>query len=299
MTNGTAGKKRSPGIDILLFIVTLGVYWFVWNYKAFNEFAKHRGQDLKSGTWVAILVVVWIVTIVVASYNFATTPEVPADVSVEESFEYTIENALRPAAIAAALLGIVYYILQLLYQKPATQAVKEAGQQLSLTKDANPTLAVLFNLFFLLGQMPIIGGLFALIGVVLAIIWVVQIQNALNEYWDRAMYQYPSQQPSYTAATQGQTGAPFYGPGQQQSFSYQGQGGAGEGGRPSQAQAYGGPAPAPEGPSQQGPQDQPERETKEKTFACPNCNTHVTVNYRPGEPTPVQCHSCGQRGTIR
>ncbi len=288
MSNGGPGKKRSPGIDILLFVVTLGVYWFVWNYKAFTEFGEHRGKDLKAGTWIPILAVLWVVTIAVFTYSVATAPEVAADAGIEESFQTNLDDYLRPAVLAGTILSVLYYVLQLVYHKPATEAVQEAAKEHALTKSANPTLAVLFNVFFAAGQaIPIVGGLLGLAAVIIAIVWVVQVQNVLNEYWDRAAYQYPAQQPTYGAAPRAQSAGGSYA--------------QPTGGQPQPPQS--GSPSQPQQPPAQGappaPGQQPAAPTHEKTFACPNCRTHVTVNYTPGTPTPVQCHQCGQRGNIK
>lgn len=293
MTNGGPGKKRSPGVDILLFVVTLGIYWFVWNYKAFTEFGEHRGKDLKAGMWIPILVVLWILTIGVFTYSVATAPELAPDASFEEQFQAGVDDYLRPAVLAGTALSVVYYILQLLYQKPATDAVREAAKEHALNEEANPTLAVLFNVFFAAGQaIPVVGGLLGLAAVIIAIVWVVQVQKTLNEYWDRAAYQYPAQQPTYGPAPGGYS----YGQGQGQQGQPQQSYGGGPSQQPQQAPQPGEPPAAAGAPSQA---ERPAGPTEEKTFACPNCGTHVTVNYTPGTPTPVQCHQCGQRGTIK
>lgn len=312
MSNGGPGKKRSPGINILLFVVTLGIYWFVWLYKAFDEFGKHRGKDLKGGMWIALLVTALVIGIAVLGYASETAPEPPGfDAPFEEIIQYEIDAATEPIFLVGGFLMLVFFVLQLIYVKGATSTIHEAAQGHGLSNDANPALAVLFNLFIGIGViLPLVGDLLALAGWIIAIVWVVQVQKTLNEYWDRAAYQYPAQQPTYGPA------AGTYSAGATQPQQQAGPQG--------QAQAYGGqPAPQQqEPPSQQEapprqppaasqqpaeggaaasppPQQQPSGPTEEKTFACPNCQTHVTVNYTPGTPTPVQCHQCGQRGTIK
>lgn len=43
---GAVGKIRSPGIVLLLMIVTLGIYSFVWWYKSFQEMKDYSGEGL-------------------------------------------------------------------------------------------------------------------------------------------------------------------------------------------------------------------------------------------------------------
>jgi hypothetical protein len=43
---GELGKPRSIGITILLFIVTLGIYGFVWTYKTFDEMKRYSGNGV-------------------------------------------------------------------------------------------------------------------------------------------------------------------------------------------------------------------------------------------------------------
>ena len=46
---GSIGQVRSTGICILLFIVTLGIYGWVWWYKVHDEMKRHTGQGLGGG----------------------------------------------------------------------------------------------------------------------------------------------------------------------------------------------------------------------------------------------------------
>ena len=55
---GAIGKIRPTGITILLFIVTLGIYGFVWYFKTHEEMKQHSGQGL--GGLVAVLLAIFI-----------------------------------------------------------------------------------------------------------------------------------------------------------------------------------------------------------------------------------------------
>jgi Domain of unknown function (DUF4234) len=49
MSSLPLGKIRSPLNVVLLSIVTLGIYWIVWEYKVFAELKAHRGEGIGGG----------------------------------------------------------------------------------------------------------------------------------------------------------------------------------------------------------------------------------------------------------
>jgi hypothetical protein len=46
------GTCRSPGIVILLFLVTFGIYPLIWYYSTFNELHRYRGQGWSGGMYL-------------------------------------------------------------------------------------------------------------------------------------------------------------------------------------------------------------------------------------------------------
>ncbi len=58
---GSIGQVRSTGICILLFIVTLGIYGWVWWYKVHDEMKRHTGQGLGGGISLLLAILVTIV----------------------------------------------------------------------------------------------------------------------------------------------------------------------------------------------------------------------------------------------
>jgi hypothetical protein len=46
MGPGPIGKVRGTGVSILLFIVTLGIYGYVWWWLVHDEMKRHSGQGL-------------------------------------------------------------------------------------------------------------------------------------------------------------------------------------------------------------------------------------------------------------
>ena len=52
------GKVRSTGLSILLFIVTFGIYGWVWWYLVHDEMKRHSGQGI--GGLVALILAFFI-----------------------------------------------------------------------------------------------------------------------------------------------------------------------------------------------------------------------------------------------
>ncbi len=51
---GPVGQVRGTGVSMLLFVVTLGIYGYVWAYKTHEEMKQHTGQGLGGG--IALLI---------------------------------------------------------------------------------------------------------------------------------------------------------------------------------------------------------------------------------------------------
>ena len=51
---GAVGQPRSSGLTILLFIVTCGIWGFLWNYWVFEDLKKWRGEGI--GGVVALII---------------------------------------------------------------------------------------------------------------------------------------------------------------------------------------------------------------------------------------------------
>jgi hypothetical protein len=55
---GPVGQVRSTGVSILLYIVTIGIYGFVWYYKTHDEMKRHSNEGLGGG--VALLLAIFV-----------------------------------------------------------------------------------------------------------------------------------------------------------------------------------------------------------------------------------------------
>ncbi|WP_347351436.1 DUF4234 domain-containing protein [Intrasporangium sp.] len=56
--SGPAGRVRSTGLSILLYVVTLGIYGWVWWYQTHEEMKRHTGQGI--GGAVALILAVFV-----------------------------------------------------------------------------------------------------------------------------------------------------------------------------------------------------------------------------------------------
>ncbi|MBI2078014.1 MAG: DUF4234 domain-containing protein, partial [Euryarchaeota archaeon] len=99
------GKKRSPGVDIVLFIVTLGVYWWFWTYKAFHEIAERERRPLPAAKFFPAMIVLWLIGLGVSGYGAAKTfqerlKEREAGTSPENPFAAQLDQFSDPIVIA-------------------------------------------------------------------------------------------------------------------------------------------------------------------------------------------------------
>lgn len=183
------GKKRSSGVNILLFIVTLGVYWFVWLYKTFGEVARVQQRDLNLGTWIGILAVAYALSFTASVVH--GVQEIQQDLEERSKGEKPdFAAAFKPrftgVYLASVVLNIVLYLLQIVLLIRVTNLVSESFLPLNdpYAKPPPVALAVLFCVLYAVGWIPYVGLLFTLAALVLSIIWVVAVQRAVNRYWD-------------------------------------------------------------------------------------------------------------------
>lgn len=55
---GPVGRERGTGVSILLFVVTLGIYSYVWFYQVHAEMKRHKGSGLGGGLALLLTVLV-------------------------------------------------------------------------------------------------------------------------------------------------------------------------------------------------------------------------------------------------
>ena len=177
-----AGKQRSAGIVILLSIVTLGVYWFVWQWKAFGELEQAKGGNLQRRLFIPLMAVVWLLMLGVAGSAAADSLRQALDQQEGGATPATpTAPPFGPLQIAGLVIGVVFYGLQLVYQLRATKLV--AASVPNGTDSPSTVLPILANVLMMCGGIPFVGILLSLGGLVVAIVWIVQVQGALNKIW--------------------------------------------------------------------------------------------------------------------
>lgn len=179
------GKKRSAGINILLFIVTLGAYWFVWLYLAFTEVAKDKGKPFRAGPWIIGLAALHVVYFGIVIARFVEQLGKPPAAGTN-LFTAMMQDALSPMALAVAGVSIAFYVVQLLYTRQAHALVAESLAGVGMAAAPSAALPIVFNALLIAGAVPFLG-IVGLAGWIVAIVWIVQIQAAMNQYWDLRM----------------------------------------------------------------------------------------------------------------
>lgn len=189
------GKPRSAGIVILLSIVTLGIYWFIWTRSAFGEVADAARTKLPVHFWWVTLVA-WVFSIGIAAYRIPRAlrdalqealnrdPSAPPP-SPFDGIMDSIREQYSPLGLATIALGLVMYGAQLGYLRPANELVRRMVAPFDPNAPGTG-MVVLFSVLIMAGMViPFIGGLAGLAGYIIAIVWIVQVQGAINRFWQR------------------------------------------------------------------------------------------------------------------
>jgi hypothetical protein len=58
-TRGPVGTLRSPGLIIFLYIITLGIWGWVWSYQSAEEMKRYRGQGLGGVITLVLAIIVF------------------------------------------------------------------------------------------------------------------------------------------------------------------------------------------------------------------------------------------------
>lgn len=156
--SGYPGKVRPTGISILLFVCTLGIYTFFYNYNVHNEMRRHSGRGIGGG--VALLL------------TFIANIAMPFVTAAEVGSLYTRRGQRPPVTgwtglwlLVPAVAGYVVQIVVII------------GSFVAFSSDGNDGsgLAAGFIIFFVVWIGMVITG---------AVLWFTKTNNALNAYWE-------------------------------------------------------------------------------------------------------------------
>lgn len=202
---GEPGQLREPGIIVLLYIVTLGIYGLVWHWKTGVEVDRFRPETRASGamktyvwTAVAAYALIAVAFIAIGGAFFAAL----ADAAVED--RDPTEGELFDAIVGASfgffllLLAFVVGVVSEIFKYVGLWRVwhMTAGEQRRIgVEPLNPTLLLLFVLSPLILNFvqlpfafipflgPFISFLLSIGMIVLLILAYVWTQGGLNQVW--------------------------------------------------------------------------------------------------------------------
>ena len=154
--DGPPGKIRPTGISIVLFVCTLGIYTFVYNYSVHSEMKRHSGRGIGGG--VALLL------------SFLAYIAMPVVTAAEVGSLYSRRGRPQPVSGWTGRWVVVPVFV---------------GQFLQF--------ALVFLLFEYNSSAPfvvlLVIWLIALVGG--ALLWFIKTNDALNNYWASVGVGYP------------------------------------------------------------------------------------------------------------
>ncbi len=204
---GPPGKVRSPGIVVLLFLVTFGIYPLIWHWKtgvetdAFRPSTRSAGM-LKGYVWLSIVTMALsliAIAIFLAAFlgseafqNLEDPNYEPTDEEVAEIIFSAIGGVLL--LLLSVVTSIVALVLQLMGLWRVWGAAADEQRRLGLVP-LNTTLLLLFLLSpviasfiqFPFAFIPVLGvvisWLLSIAGTVLMLIAFYKTQVGLNQIW--------------------------------------------------------------------------------------------------------------------
>ena len=161
--DGPPGRTRPTGVSILLFVVTFGIYGYVYNYQVHDEMKRHSGRGIGGG--IALL----LTFLANVAMPFLTPHE------VGNLYE---RKGLRPPVKAITGLWVLvpavagYVLLFAGFIALFASSTPDSG-----TGGSDPStgavVAMILAVVVFLGA-TIAGG----------IVWFVKTNRALNDYWE-------------------------------------------------------------------------------------------------------------------
>jgi Domain of unknown function (DUF4234) len=157
---GPPGRTRATGTCILLFVCTLGIYGYVYNYSVHDEMRRHSGRGIGGG--IALLL------------TFIANIAMPFVTPAEVSSLYTRRGQAPPVsgwtglwAVGPLVVGYVAWIFLIFGSIVAFSGPDGSG-------GSGAAGALLLVYFLVLLCVVVAGG----------VIWFVKTNRALNAYWE-------------------------------------------------------------------------------------------------------------------
>jgi len=162
--DGPPGRVRPTGTTLLLYIVTLGIYGYVYNYQVHDEMKRHSGRGIGGG--IALLL------------SFLANIAMPFLTSHEVGNLYERKGQRAPVraltglwSLIPTIIGWVVIFASVIVLLASTANDPVTGEKTDPSGGAIAFLVVAFVLWF---GTTIAGG----------IVWFVKTNGALNSYWE-------------------------------------------------------------------------------------------------------------------
>ena len=164
MQSGPPGTVRSTGKTILLFVVTLGIYSYVYNYQVHDEMKRHSGRGLGGGIALLLSLLAGV------AMPFLTPNEVGA--------LYTRRGDKPPVRAWTGLWVIIPAVVGYIVLIATVVAI--AATNTSTTSDGSTSndLSTGQGVGLALGLLG-----FGLASITGSVVWFVKTNGALNRYW--------------------------------------------------------------------------------------------------------------------
>jgi hypothetical protein len=101
---GVVGRTTSPGMQILLTIVTLGIWAAVWTYRQFEDTKNWSGEGIGGGLAVVIYIFVGIII------PFLLANEVDTKLYMRDGKESPVHTITGLWALIPLVGGLIWYI---------------------------------------------------------------------------------------------------------------------------------------------------------------------------------------------
>lgn len=161
--DGPPGRVRPTGTTILLFVVTLGIYGFVYNYQVHDEMKRHSGRGIGGG--VALLL------------SFLAGVAMPFLTPHEVGNLYERKGQQPPVKATTGLWALIPMIVGYVITFVAFFALIASVHTDPVTGEpgdpSTGSIAGLVIAFAVMMGSYLAGG----------IVWFVKTNGALNAYW--------------------------------------------------------------------------------------------------------------------
>ena len=162
--DGPAGRTRPTGTTILLFVVTFGIYGYVYNYQVHDEMKRHSGRGIGGG--VALL----LTFLANVAMPFLTPHEV-GNLYERKGQRPPVRALTGLWAVVPVVFGYALLLIGVVGVVASTSQDPATGR----TSDPSTGAIVFLVTAFVVFLAVSIGG---------GVVWFVKTNTALNRYWE-------------------------------------------------------------------------------------------------------------------